>query len=71
MKMDKYWRDTDRANWVADDSLVEQKESIQISDCSSAFFFPPDIQLSRLVLPFILTLLLEQDVCGGGGVYNL
>lgn len=30
MRMDKCWRDTDEgANWVADDSLAEQKESIQ------------------------------------------
>lgn len=28
-RMDEYWRDTDRANREADDSLVKQKESIQ------------------------------------------
>lgn len=39
MKMDKYWRATGRANRGADDSLVEQKESIQISGRSSVFLF--------------------------------
>lgn len=36
--MDKYWKDTDRGNWVADDSLVELKESVKIFGVFISFF---------------------------------
>lgn len=67
MKMDKQWRDTDRANWVADDSLVEQKESIQ---GGRQVLFLTSGSPDWYYLSF-MTILLQQDVCGTHGANNL